>query len=277
MKKINSIANLRKICQKDTGIPASEILQRKISIYFTKIFIYINITANLVTLISLVVGILSGIFFIFGYDWSMLIGSILLFFHIIFDNCDGEVARYRGNSSISGSYIDRANHMVISPYIFAAICFGLYFNFNDIKIFIFGFFTVISELLIILSVANIYVSVCENKLNNGDRFTTKNIKHGNIDNIKDTDPQKWLKSRYRVIYNIVDIMLVSIGRTILLIIFTFIDLLLFPFYINNFKFNLVYIWLIVYSFVLLLCWIVEIYIAIKTKSCEKIYIKLFQN
>ena len=51
--------------------------------------------------------------------------------HIIFDICDGEVARFTQKFSINGAYWDYMIHSVLYPLTYASICFALYKKFNN--------------------------------------------------------------------------------------------------------------------------------------------------
>ena len=87
----------------------------------------------------LIVGVIAGTLFIFGKYWYSIIGAMLLQLAYVLDATDGEVARYKGISSLRGEYLDRLCHNVASPYIFVGISFGVYANFHDVRLFIFGF------------------------------------------------------------------------------------------------------------------------------------------
>ncbi len=105
----------------------------RVSIYFTYIFVNLGLSANAVT----------GIFFLVG-----LIGPLCLFFldpiyapifyitwrlHIIFDICDGEVARFFQKFSLNGVYWDYMIHALLYPLYGIAICFHQYKVTSDPK------------------------------------------------------------------------------------------------------------------------------------------------
>ena len=94
-----------------------DALFRITSYYVTPLFIYLKFTPNLVTYLSLSIGIFGAmILYIFGYEYVKW--SILLFFiHIIIDYCDGNTARFHGTSTFFGRFIDGLfNILVVSLF-----------------------------------------------------------------------------------------------------------------------------------------------------------------
>ena len=118
------IKELRKICQ--TGIKKDlwswDFIQRNISIYFTKLFIKIGLTANQVTVLNLL--------FTFGGTYSLFTGNYLVAFalyqlYFIIDCSDGELARYYGTASGRGLFLDRMVHIVSEPLLFLGLASGI--------------------------------------------------------------------------------------------------------------------------------------------------------
>ena len=70
-------------------------LNRRISIPISRQLIKLPITANMVSIFTLGVGIVSAAFFAYGGYWSTLLGAFLCLFASIMDGCDGEVARLK--------------------------------------------------------------------------------------------------------------------------------------------------------------------------------------
>lgn len=127
MKKI-TIKELREICypeEKKINDPIFvRLFVRKFSIYFSRIFILYKITANSVTLISLVVSLIGCFFIGFKSSSYNLFGVLLLHLGYIFDCCDGEVARFQNDTSINGMFLDLYCHYLIVPLIFFS--FGIH-------------------------------------------------------------------------------------------------------------------------------------------------------
>jgi len=80
----------------------------------------------------------AGILFSFGNYWYAIIAALLSNLSEELDYVDGEVARYKGTSSPFGQYLDRLGHIIVYPTLFMGISYGVYNNFHNPIIFIFG-------------------------------------------------------------------------------------------------------------------------------------------
>jgi phosphatidylglycerophosphate synthase len=81
-------------------------LNRRISIPISRQLIKLPITANMVSIFTLGVGIASAAFFAYGGYWSTLVGAFLCLFASILDGCDGEVARLKLLESDFGCWLE---------------------------------------------------------------------------------------------------------------------------------------------------------------------------
>lgn len=157
------IDELRRICQEPTKYNWHWYakLGRKASIYFTKLFLKLGISANQVTLINIVVGVIAALLFSIGNYWYSISGAILLHLWLILDMADGEVARYNNKTSILGEKLDDTGSDLVSSLLYFSIGFGISKNFFDVSgifnIFsnsfpiILGFALSVSNLMLILS------------------------------------------------------------------------------------------------------------------------------
>ena len=93
-------------------------LNRRISIPISRQLIKLPITANMVTLFTLGVGLVSGIFFALGGYWNTLLGAVLCLWASILDGSDGEVARLKLLESDFGCWLE-----TICDYLFYLILF----------------------------------------------------------------------------------------------------------------------------------------------------------
>lgn len=107
-------------------IPFVRLYARKISIYLTKLLLLAHFSANQVTLLNLLLGLVIGLVFIIGKGTPivMFIGALGLHLWIILDHCDGEVARYRKETSITGEYFDYILHYILHPYFVFCISYS---------------------------------------------------------------------------------------------------------------------------------------------------------
>ena len=140
---VESIKELKKICQKENDNWYGRYFVRKISIYITKLLLKTEVTPNQISGLSILIGIIAGIFFVFGNYWYTLVGALLLLLSNIVDCVDGEIARYRKSASVAGKYIESLNDYIVHPFIFVCISFGLYNIFHNIFIFVLGFLIVL--------------------------------------------------------------------------------------------------------------------------------------
>jgi len=129
---MESLNKLRKLCQKTRlggqSWYAREIIF-KISVYLTRFIVIFPVTGNQITTLMIFAGLTSGLLFWTGKLIYFLTGAICLQLFFLLDCVDGEVARYRGESSLTGTYFDGVSHYLVHPFIFFSIGLGL-FNCN---------------------------------------------------------------------------------------------------------------------------------------------------
>jgi len=153
-----SIKELRKICQENRyesegGMPWFERnFYRRFSIYFTKLFLKIGISANQATLLSLISTLFGGLFLIFANNTLyLLICALFIILSLILDRVDGEIARYNKSASKFGRFFDFMVGSSAQSYITICMTFGAYNVLHDPTIFAFGFLAVIVPLLSVVS------------------------------------------------------------------------------------------------------------------------------
>ncbi len=110
----------------------------RFSIYFSWFFLNIGLNANQVTALFFLTGLVSVLFFLSFDPLNILIGLILWRLHVIFDLCDGEVARFNQSFSINGAYWDYMIHAVLFPLCFFSISYSLSQHFSNSNFFILG-------------------------------------------------------------------------------------------------------------------------------------------
>lgn len=150
MKVHPSIKELREICQKpviNENCWYARNFTRRISIYFTKLFLYTPLSANQITVLMTVIGVLCGFLFAFGNVIYSLLGALLLQFWYVLDHVDGEVARYKKIQSLTGEYLDYLAHVIVHPAVFVGITFGVYQKFPNLTVFVLGFIASLSLIL----------------------------------------------------------------------------------------------------------------------------------
>ena len=97
---------------------------RKITPYFTKFFIESRVSANQVSLFSILFGVVGGFSLVSGDYYLMLVGCIV-FYQLwnLFDCVDGEVARVTKDMSLGGRYLEGIHNPIIESGFVA--CFGI--------------------------------------------------------------------------------------------------------------------------------------------------------
>ena len=143
---VESIKELREICQKSEkkAMPTRfdefvwNNLDRGMSIYFTKLFLIMGISANRVTFISFLFGVSAGILFIFGDAFYWILGTFCYWLCGVFDLADGEVARYNKAASKQGAYLDGLSGSFISAYLFLCMSVGIYHSLQNTTVFLVG-------------------------------------------------------------------------------------------------------------------------------------------
>jgi CDP-L-myo-inositol myo-inositolphosphotransferase len=92
--------------KKNTDGFVSRHFNRRISIALTRVFLKVGLSANQVTFLVTVVGLLSGYFIASGRYVEVAIGGLLFQLASILDGCDGEIAKLKLSSSRFGEWLD---------------------------------------------------------------------------------------------------------------------------------------------------------------------------
>ncbi|MFO1519188.1 MAG: NTP transferase domain-containing protein [bacterium] len=84
----------------------SSRINRPISMAISRILVKTPITANQVTFLVTLVGIMSGVFVATGKYLDVVIGGVLFQMASILDGCDGEISKLKMTSSKTGEWLD---------------------------------------------------------------------------------------------------------------------------------------------------------------------------
>ncbi len=104
----------------------SRNFERKISLAITRRLLPHRVTPNQVSLFSILLGLLSALFFLAEGRPLHVTGTLLLAFSNIIDGCDGELARLRFQESRPGSLLDFLGDNLVHMAVFFSIGLGLY-------------------------------------------------------------------------------------------------------------------------------------------------------
>jgi phosphatidylglycerophosphate synthase len=100
-------------------------MNRRVSIPISRTIARFPITPNMVTVFTLGVSFLSGVFFGFGGYWNTVIGGLLSVWASILDGCDGELARLKLQASKFGCWLETVCDYLYYLFIFAGMSLGL--------------------------------------------------------------------------------------------------------------------------------------------------------
>jgi phosphatidylglycerophosphate synthase len=101
---------------------AGRLYMRRVSPYFTWLFIRIGFSPNQLTYLMIVCGVLGGAAVAAGHGLVSAIGGALLIqAYLLLDCSDGEVARVRGRTSVTGVYLDRIGHYLSEVALLAGL------------------------------------------------------------------------------------------------------------------------------------------------------------
>jgi ceramide glucosyltransferase len=94
---------------------------RRLSPPLTGLFVRFNVHPNSVTVLSIVIGMASCLFFLRGGYLNGVIGALLLQFSALIDCCDGEVARRTGKASEFGRWLDLLGDNLVHFLLFLSL------------------------------------------------------------------------------------------------------------------------------------------------------------
>ncbi len=107
-----------------------------ISRYVTWVLVKTKITANFITILGLMIGLIGLLLIAFGNSFFIIIGIILLYICYLLDEVDGEVARYKQQTSLRGIYYDQIGHLLFLGGFFFSFGYSIY-RINEEFLFIF--------------------------------------------------------------------------------------------------------------------------------------------
>lgn len=112
-----SVAQIREVCQppairgrRNSEHWVADVYLRDISPYLTRILLRTPITANQVTWLMVATGAAAALSILIPGILGPILAVLLGQMQMLWDCCDGEVARWRRKSSPKGVFIDRVGH-----------------------------------------------------------------------------------------------------------------------------------------------------------------------
>lgn len=143
---MESIRELRTICQKGDkeAFVFFRVLVRPVSIYITRVCLALGISANVVSVLSVVSAVSAAVLLV-SQDLALrFLAGLLLFFYTVLDGVDGEVARYRLHHNQAppgkaGPYADAMAHLLSFNLALFGLGLGLYVNTGQLGFVVAGF------------------------------------------------------------------------------------------------------------------------------------------
>jgi phosphatidylglycerophosphate synthase len=127
-----TIAQLRAICQPPsvTGRSNAEhwvadLYLRKLSPYLTRLLLKTPITANGVTYLMIITGVSISVALQIPGFFGLFLAFLLSQLQMLWDCCDGEIARWRETQSPKGVFLDRVGHYLTESLIPIALAWRL--------------------------------------------------------------------------------------------------------------------------------------------------------
>jgi len=241
-----------------------KLIGRRVSIYFTYMLLKTPLSANQATILYVLIGYIACYFFAAGGLYGMVIGAIFCHLFLIFDCVDGEIARYRKQTSLTGKYFDNLTHYMFEPLMFFSISLGLYAKYDYLFILIMGmlsavFYSYSLRLTFDLKFRPILNEIISSGLD------IKNYKvHAN-------DPSTFsgLISKFAKL-------VFGFGSTITIILLVAIFDFIYPsgFVFLSYEVNLMVIFIILYGAIMPLIFLVKMYILINSKSIDQEFEKI---
>ena len=95
------------------------IFFRELGFLISPLFLLLNVSANKITTLSLILGLLSSVLL---WNQYVVFGVIVYFFVVLFDHVDGTVARIKGEATFYGRFIDGFFGIAIDSSIKLSLC-----------------------------------------------------------------------------------------------------------------------------------------------------------
>ena len=134
-----------------SGLGNDSFMDKTITRFFsrqlTRLFLKTPLSPNMITILSLFIGLISAIFFIQGTHQNNMIGAGLLLLSAWVDCTDGEVARLKFLESKIGGILDIICDNLVHFAVFFAIGMGLYQSTGDNIFVLLGALAVFGSLI----------------------------------------------------------------------------------------------------------------------------------
>jgi len=122
-KVINNIVKEGQEKRPELETDIIDIIFRKLSKYMSFLLMKLKFTPNFVSILAIICSIIGGIVLAQG---NYLLSAFSFFLFLLFDYCDGEMARTMKMNSISGHYLDYFAHFIMFSSFTIGLTFSIY-------------------------------------------------------------------------------------------------------------------------------------------------------
>jgi len=136
---------LRSLIKSSEGF-MSRHLERRISLAVTRRLFDTSMTPNMMTLISVGIGLAGALFFLVSTSVAQTIGALLFLTHSILDGCDGELARLKFLESRTGAVLDFWGDNLVHVAVFGCMAVGWSLDGGGVLPLVLGAVTIASAL-----------------------------------------------------------------------------------------------------------------------------------
>jgi phosphatidylglycerophosphate synthase len=171
---------------KGSGLSNDSFMDKTITRFFsrqlTRFFLKTPLSPNMITILSLFIGLISAKFFLQGTHGNSIIGAGLLLLSAWIDCTDGEVARLKFSESKIGGILDIICDNLVHFAVFFAIGMGLYQSTGNNIFIIFGALAVFGSLVSFLILSSSIIDKKEKVSANTIHLNKKNTLTDNMAN-----------------------------------------------------------------------------------------------
>jgi len=174
------------------------------------------ISANQVTMLALVMGLVAAAFYASGAETALVWGAVFLYGKLFLDNVDGNLARLRGEESRLGRFLDSFSDFVVSVLVYGAITFRMaqHSSAPDL-IWILGFLALVSSLLQCSYWVYYYVSYTDWVGSYGENRTDETITEQDRQAVETGETSPWvyfLQRFHNIAYGWQDALIAALDR-----------------------------------------------------------------
>lgn len=96
-------------------------IQREISYPLSILFVYLPLSPNQITVLANIVQFLGVLLVALGEGAQQLLGLCVYYVGDLLDFVDGNIARYRNQTSTTGVFLDQVGHVLMAPCFFVGL------------------------------------------------------------------------------------------------------------------------------------------------------------